>query len=308
VAELRYDKRVTGAGSGLGQAYAKFLASRGARVVVNDVGLRKSSDASLHPAESTVADITAAGGEAIANTGDVGSPADVEALIQDALDHFGCIDIVINNAAIDGGITLDEVTLEDLQRYLYVHVQGSFLVTKAAWPHLRASSRGRVVLTGSSATLGLEKRLHYTAAKGGVFGLMRTFAAEGRPYEINVNALWPLASTPMAIDAFREEALPDEHQRALEGAADIGLVTPVVGWLVHEDCPTTGQILHVACGKVARVYLAQGPGIVDKNMTVESIRDQWSAILDETPYKVLSHALDSTGLGLLQLAWKPRAK
>lgn len=296
--ELRYDNRVaivTGAGSGLGRAYATFLAIRGASVVVNDVGLRKCSTDRLHPAERTAADITSVGGTAIANTGDVTSFEAVNSLIEQTLDHFGGIDIVINSAGIDGRIPLDEVTLHDLQRYLDVHVGGSFMVTKAAWPYLRSNEYGRVVLTGSSAMLGLEARLHYSAAKGGVLGLMRTFAAEGKSHGINVNALWPLGMTPMARDAFREEALPEEHQRGLESAADIGLVTPVVGWLVHEECSTTGEILHVACGRVARVYLAQGPGILDRNMTVESIRDQWSAIFEETPHTVLRHAQDSTG-------------
>lgn len=297
--ELRFDGRVaivTGGGGGLGRAHALLLARRGARVVVNDIGLRKSvDDPAMHPAEDTVAAIEAAGGEAIANLGDITSTADVDDLVAQTIDRFGRLDIVVGNAGIDGGIEYSQLTPGELDRYLRVHVVGSYLVTHAAWPHFLAQRYGRILLTASSATLGIERRAHYSAAKGGVFGLMRSLAVEGAAHGITVNALWPFGSTPMMREAFEEAALPEEHQVALTAAADVNLVAPVVAWLVHEDCTATGETLHAGCGKVARVFMAQGPGISDRGLTIETMRDRWAEICAETPMTVLHNSLESTG-------------
>jgi NAD(P)-dependent dehydrogenase (short-subunit alcohol dehydrogenase family) len=297
--ELRFDGRVaivTGAGGGLGRAHAMLLAARGAQVVVNDIGLRKSTEnPALHPAQETVEAIVAAGGQAIANFGDVSSTADVDEMVAQTIERFGRLDIVVSNAGIDQGIEFLDLTRDELERYLRVHVIGSFLMAQTAWPHMISQGYGRILLTASSATLGLEKRAHYSAAKGGVFGLMRSLAQEGIPHGITVNALWPYGSTPMMREAFEEAALPEEHQVALEAAAAVDLVAPVVAWLVHEGCTATGETLHAACGKVARIYMAQGPGIADRDLTIETIRDRWSQICEEAPLTVMTKALDSTG-------------
>jgi NAD(P)-dependent dehydrogenase (short-subunit alcohol dehydrogenase family) len=296
--ELRFDGRVaivTGAGSGLGRAYARFLAQRGARVVVNDLGLRKSpEDPSVHPAEDTVQAILAAGGEAVAHFGDASSTADVADLVAGAVDRFGRLDIVIANAGMDHGVDFLGLTREEFERYLQVHVVGAFLLCRAAWPHMLEQRHGRILLTGSSATLGVERRAQYSAAKGGVLGLMRSLAVEGAPHGINVNAIWPFASTPMMSDAFAEATLPHDQQVALEAAAAVGLVAPVAAWLVHDTCPATGETLHAGCGKVAKVVIGQGPGITDRSLSIESIRDRWSEITEEAPTTVLRNLLDST--------------
>jgi NAD(P)-dependent dehydrogenase (short-subunit alcohol dehydrogenase family) len=295
---LRFDGRVaivTGSGSGLGRAYALFLAERGARVVVNDIGLRKGAeDPSVHPAEQTVQAIQAAGGEAAANLGDAASTTDVAELVAGTIDRFGRLDIVIANAGIDRGIDFIGLTREEFEAFLQLHVVGSFLLCQAAWPQMLEQRYGRILLTGSSAVLGVERRAHYAAAKGGVLGLMRSLALEGAPHGINVNAIWPFANTAMMSDAFAESALPHDQQVALQGAAPVDLVSPVAAWLVHEACPASGETLHVGGGKVARVFLGQGPGIADRSLTMESTRDRWPEISREAPLTVLRNLLDAT--------------
>src|SRR5437016_1184630 len=152
--ELRFEGRVaivTGAGGGLGRAHALLLARRGARVVVNDIGLRKSADnPAVQPAEETVAAIETAGGEAVAHFGDVTSTADVDELVAQTIERFGRLDIVVSNAGIDGGINYADLTRDELERYLRVHIVGSYLVTHGAWPHMVDQGYGRILLTGSS--------------------------------------------------------------------------------------------------------------------------------------------------------------
>jgi NAD(P)-dependent dehydrogenase (short-subunit alcohol dehydrogenase family) len=299
---LKFDGRVaviTGAGSGLGRAYARLLASRGARVMVNDVGLRTSSaDPSVRPAEETARAIVSEGGQAVANLGDVTSPDDVKALIAETLERFGRIDIVINNAGIEHPVPFTGLTGDELERHLRVHVVGSFLVTQRAWPHMVDQGYGRVVLTSSCGTLGSEQRAHYSAAKGGVFGLMRTLALEGRCHGITANGLWPLAITPMARDAFA--GLPEWRQRSIEARATVELVAPVVAWLVHEDCQTNGELLHASAGRVSRVVMAQSVGFRDPELTVESVRDHWTELFAQTPSMILRSAVDATTWALGQ--------
>lgn len=282
--ELRFDGRVavvTGAGRGLGRAHAMLLASRGAKVVANDVGSdRSASGAGRKRAEETAAEITAQGGEAVAHIGDVASQADTETLVEVAVERFGRLDIVVNNAGITGFRALGELTSQEFDRFYRVHVLGTFLTTRAAWPQMVKQGYGRVVMTSSIGMFGPEQAAHYAAAKGGVFGLMRAASVEGRRFGITANGILPAAVTPVVEElSVRDTELLSEK---FDSSPD--MVAPVVAWLVHEDCGTTGELFHVGFGWVGRVLTGQGPGYADRHLSVESIRDHWADIRRDTPY------------------------
>jgi NAD(P)-dependent dehydrogenase (short-subunit alcohol dehydrogenase family) len=291
--ELRFDGRVaviTGAGRGLGRAYAMLLASRGAQVVVNDLGSEIAGGGrSREPAETTAAEIVAAGGEAVANFGDVADDDDAGAMVQLAIDAFGRLDIVINNAGVDTVGSFDTLTRDSFDALLRVHVGGSFAVTKAAWPHLVQQGYGRVLMTGSAGALGIEDMAHYCTAKAAIFGLTRALSLEGGPLGITVNTIMPGAATRMMYASVEEaEAgrtntqLPSREQLAMMPPE---LVAPVVGWLVHERCNVTGEFFQSAGGGVNRVFFGLTSGFADPALTVESVRDHWPEIVDESSYK-----------------------
>jgi len=273
---------VTGAGRGLGRAHALALAERGALVVVNDPGAAlDGAGGSAGPAGEVVAEIEAAGGTAVADTTDISSPAGGAAVIARALESFGRIDIVVNNAGIlrDGAFhKLDE---ERLRAVIDVHLLGSIWVTHAAWPHLREQSYGRVINTTSVAGyLGNFGQANYGAAKAGLIGLTRVLAIEGARHDIRVNAIAPGARTRMT-----EELLGANADRL-----DPSLVSAVVVLLAHRDCPVTGEVFQAAGGRVARVFVAQSQGFFDGELSPESLREHWDAVMDcerpETPADV----------------------
>jgi NAD(P)-dependent dehydrogenase (short-subunit alcohol dehydrogenase family) len=287
--ELRYDGRVavvTGAGHGLGRRHALELAARGAKVVVNDLGGDvHGGGASSTPAEAVVEEITKAGGAAVANPDNVATPEGARAIVRTALDAFGQIDIVVNNAGILRDKSLKNMAPEDFDAVIAVHLRGSFLVSSAAWPHLRERGYGRIVNTSSPAGLfGNFGQANYASAKMGLIGLAKTLAVEGAKYNIKANAIAPLAATRMTEDIIPPDA-------AAKFAVE--LVTPLVAWLVHEDCESTGEVYSVGGGRIARVFVAEGPGFVKKDgLSVEDVRDNWQQITAETPYVVPRHAGD----------------
>jgi NAD(P)-dependent dehydrogenase (short-subunit alcohol dehydrogenase family) len=274
--ELRFDGRVavvTGAGRGLGRAYAHLLAARGASVVVNDLGGSMAGDGyDDGPAASVVEEITAGGGIAVADTLDIATASGAAGLIATALARYGRVDAVICNAGIMRWAPFPEVSVEDLEQHLAVHTRGSFLVAKAAWPHL-ADQQGRIVLTTSTGLLGLRGNTAYAVAKGGVIGLMRSLALAGRKVGVRANCIAPAASTRMAGEGGPE--MPAEH------------VAPMVAYLAHEDCPVSGEIYTAGAGRFARLFVGSTPGVVvDGNPTPEDVAAQWDRINDPTGFAV----------------------
>lgn len=275
MSELRFDHRVaviTGAGRGLGRAYALLLAARGAKVVVNDLGVGlKGEGTDPGPAEEVVAEIKAAGGQAVACTDTVTSPAGGAAIIDAALQHYGRIDILIHNAGNVRRAPLAEMSHEDFEAVLDVHLRGGFHVVRAAFPHMVAAKYGRIVLTSSIGGLyGNANVVNYSVAKAGLIGLSHVAAIEGAAEGIRSNVIIPAAVTRMA-EGLDTSAYPP---------MDPDLVAPVAGWLAHEDCSITGEMLVAIAGRVARAYAAETEGVYRPSWTIEQIAENIEAIRD----------------------------
>jgi NAD(P)-dependent dehydrogenase (short-subunit alcohol dehydrogenase family) len=287
MADLGFDGKVaivTGAGGGLGKQHALLLASRGARIVVNDLGGSLSGEgADKGPADAVAREIRDLGGEAVSDTNIVSTPEGGEAIVQTALDAYDRIDIVINNAGILRDKTFQNMTPSLIDAVMDVHLKGAFYVTRPAWVKMREQGYGRVVNTSSNAgILGNYGQTNYGAAKMGLVGLTRVLAAEGAKYNIKVNAIAPLARTRMT-----EEVLGEAVERL-----DPELVSPVVAWLVHEDVPVTGEIFTVGGGRVARFFIGMTHGYYNPAITVEDVRDHFGEIRDESGYTVPSGLSD----------------
>jgi NAD(P)-dependent dehydrogenase (short-subunit alcohol dehydrogenase family) len=256
---------VTGAGRGLGRCHALELARRGARVVVNDVG------GDSEPAEEVVQEILAAGGVAVANRDSVATPEGGKRLVQQALDEFGSLEIVVNNAGILRDKAFHNLTPDLVEPVLLVHLAGAFNVTIPAWRHLRAAGYGRIVNTTSASGLfGNFGQANYAAAKAGLVGFTRSLAVEGRKVGISVNALSPMASTRMTQELLGEagELLAPEQ------------VSPVVAYLCHRDCGFSGRILSVGGGHVSAVITSVTRGVTERNLSAEAVRDRVDEIFD----------------------------
>lgn len=291
--QFTFEQRVaviSGAGRGLGRAYARLLAERGASVVVNDVGGSNQGDgASADPALDVVAEIVAAGGRAIADTHDISTEGGADAVINAAVSNFGRIDILINNAGIMRWAGLPDVDLDNLQRHIAVHLYGSFNLTRAAWPHFVQRQYGRIIFTTSTAVFGIKKGLSYAAAKGGVIGLARSVSRAGEPHDIKVNMIAPVAKTRLA-----GEGAPD-HSAALQSLMAPEAAAPLVGLLAHEKCPTSGEIYTAGAGRFARLFVASTQGYVPSDVaSIEDVADNWNAINDPTDYHVPTDVGDWT--------------
>jgi NAD(P)-dependent dehydrogenase (short-subunit alcohol dehydrogenase family) len=293
MADLGFDGKVaivTGAGGGLGRSHALELARRGALVVVNDLGGSVDGTGSATTAAQIVVDeIKAAGGEAVADYESVATPEGGAAIVQTALDTFGGIHVIVNNAGILRDSSFKNMEADKIGPVIDVHLNGAFYVTQPAWQHFRDQGYGRIVNTSSAAGIfGNFGQANYGAAKMGLVGLTRVLAVEGAKNNIKVNAIAPVAKTRMTEDLLgpiADKLLPET-------------VTPVVTYLAHEDVPVTGEVYSVGGGRVARVFIGVTRGVTDPNLTAESVRDNFDKIRDEAGYKVPANLTEELMMGL----------
>ncbi|MGO9508643.1 MAG: SDR family oxidoreductase [Mycobacterium sp.] len=265
---------VTGAGGGLGREYALALAREGASVVVNDLGgARDGTGAGHNMADEVVNEIKDAGGRAAANYDSVATEDGAAGIIKTALDEFGAIHGVVSNAGILRDGTFHKMTSENWDAVLKVHLYGGYNVIRAAWPHFREQSYGRVVVaTSTSGLFGNFGQTNYGAAKLGLVGLINTLALEGAKYNIHSNAVAPIAATRMTQDIMPPEVLEKLTPE---------FVAPVVAYLCTEECPDNASVFVVGGGKVQRVALFQNDGInFEKPPSVEDIAARWAEITD----------------------------
>lgn len=293
MSDLGFDGKVaiiTGAGGGLGRQHALLLASRGALVVVNDLGGSVDGTGSdKGAAERVVDEITALGGDAVADTNSVATPEGGKAIVQTAVDAYGTVDIVINNAGILRDKAFHNMEPDLLNPVLDVHLKGAFHVTQPAWQIMRDKGYGRIISTSSAAgVFGNFGQTNYGAAKMGLVGFTRVLAVEGAKYNVKANAIAPLALTRMT----------ETIMGALGDKLDPGLVSPIVTYLAHEDCPVSGQVFSVGGGRVAHVFIGETQGYYKADLTPEDLRDNWATVTDQSGYAVPNNLAEETALFL----------
>lgn len=299
MAELGFDGKVaiiTGAGGGLGRSHALELARRGALVVVNDLGGSvEGTGADASAAQKVADEIKEAGGEAVANHDSVATPEGGDAIVRSAIDAFGRVDIVINNAGILRDKAFHNMTPDLSDPVIDVHLRGAFNVTRPAYVRMKEQGYGRIVNTASGAGIfGNFGQANYGAAKMGLIGLTRVLAVEGERNNIKVNAIAPVAKSRMTENLLGP--LADRLQPSW--------VTPLVTWLVHEDVPVSGELYTLGGGHVGRVFIGVTPGWTDTNeetFTAEALRDHFDEIRDESGYSVPANLNDELRLTLKAL-------
>jgi NAD(P)-dependent dehydrogenase (short-subunit alcohol dehydrogenase family) len=277
MAEIRFDGRVaivTGAGGGLGRAHALLLASRGAKVVVNDLGgAFDGTGAGTTMAEKVAEEIRSAGGEAVPNYDGVDTWEGGQGIVKTAVDAFGKVDILVNNAGILRDKSFMKMEEEDIDKVFAVHLKGAFNVTKAAFPVMRENNYGRIVMTTSATGLyGNFGQANYGAAKLGLVGFMNTLKIEGARYNILVNTIAPIAGTRMTAGV-----MPPDLVEKLKP----DYVSPMVVYMCSEECTDSGIVFVAGAGYFSRAVMVEGPGITldaKKGVTIEDIRDRLADI------------------------------
>lgn len=294
---LRLDGRVaavTGAGRGIGRAYALLLGELGAAVVVNDLGAATTGEGGdTGPAEKVAEEIRAAGGRAFANTANIASVEGGASVVEDAVREFGRIDIVVNNAGnmVWGG--LPEATIETIDAHLNVHVRGSFHTIKAAFPHFLAQDYGRIVNTTSVGMFGLPDNLGYAMAKASFIGMAKSMTLQRGDANIMINNIAPNAQT--RISARDGEDLEDIQPSEI---MDPRLVAPMVAYLAHEDCTTSGETYVAGAGGFARIFVGATPGYRNEDLAsvdIDDVAAHWKEINDESGYYVPVNLMDWAG-------------
>jgi len=300
--DLRFEGRValvTGAGNGLGRAHALLLAARGAQLVVNDLGGgAHGGGRSSVAADAVAAQIRTAGGQAVANHDSV---SDGDRIVQCALDHFGRIDIVINNAGILRDTSFQKMSEEDWEQIQRVHLYGSYKVTHAAWPHLREQGYGRVLMTSSAAGIyGNFGQANYAAAKLGLVGLASSLALEGRSKNVLVNVIAPVAGSRLT-----ETILPPQLIAALKPE----LVSPLAAWLCHEDCKENGSLFEVGAGYVGKLRWERSHGhcfAPGRELRPETLAQRWAEITDFSHSTHPSSVAESLSQAIENMGAAPR--
>jgi NAD(P)-dependent dehydrogenase (short-subunit alcohol dehydrogenase family) len=290
---IMFDGRVaivTGAGGGIGRTHALELARRGCAVVVNDLGgdvAGRGGSASM--AEAVVEEIRAAGGKAVASHASVADSESARQIVATALETFGRVDILINNAGIMRNALLPDMTDEDWNALIATHLTGSFNMTRAVWPHMKEQGYGRIVFTSSSSGMfGIELQTGYGAAKAGIFGLMNVAATEGAPHGILCNAIMPNAQSRMADQMLRDSGgdmgpEADAVMALVGNSFDPEYNAPLAVYLASEDCTSTHAIYSQCLGRVARVFVGVTPGWQAQRQTPPSVEDiaaHWDQITD----------------------------
>ena len=289
MSEVRFDGRVaivTGAGGGLGRSHALLLASRGAKVVVNDLGgSRDGSGSGAHNMADVVVDeIKAAGGEAVANYDGVDTLQGGENIVKTAMDAFGKVDICIANAGILRDRAFHNITEEDWDKIFAVHVKGSFNVIQPAFRIMRQNNYGRIIVTTSNAGLyGNFGQANYSAAKTAVLGFASTLELEGAKYNVKANVIAPVAASRLT-----EDVMPPQVLERLKPE----LVSPVVAYLCSEECQVSGNIFTAGGGYVGRAAIVESKGAIFPDISIEAVRDSFAKITDMTGAEEFTNAFD----------------
>ncbi|RZK00925.1 MAG: SDR family NAD(P)-dependent oxidoreductase [Novosphingobium sp.] len=275
--ELRFDDRVaviTGGGRGLGAAYARLLAEKGCKVVVNDLGAPIKGDGlDVGVAQQLVDEIKAAGGEAVADTNSVATPEGAQAIVQTALDTYGKVDILIHNAGNVRYGTIRELSFEDFQSVIDVHLMGAFYMVKAVHPLMCDAGYGRIVLTSSIGGIyGNNRCVNYGISKSGMIGLNNVAALEGEEFDVKSNVIVPSAVTRMAEGLDVSQYPPMEPE----------LVSPTVAWLAHERCDVSGEMIAAIGGRIARAFIAETRGVYQPSWTIEEVDQAMTQVHDKS--------------------------
>ncbi len=283
---------VTGGGGALGGAHAKLFASRGANVVVNDLGgdaFGTGSGTSL--ADKVVDEIKAAGGNAIANYDTVSTMDGAQAMVKSGVDAFGSVHVLVNNAGILRDVSFKKMSEEDWDKIFEVHVKGAFCTSKAVWEIFREQNFGRIINTTSAAGIyGNFGQANYSAAKMSLIGLSQTLALEGAKYNIHTNAIAPVAGSRLTATV-----MPPQILEKLKPEA----VSPLVGWLCSEECKENGALFEVGAGAFFHLRWQRGKGFKTAQesgvASIEELRDNWSKVTDLSEAKTVKSIAESTG-------------